>query len=292
MGSVTDTMHNLWLKFSRQPMVMKIIAVNIAVFVLLRVAVIIALFAGNHLAEHYILQWVELPGELPVLFTRPWTLITYMFAQYDVMHILFNMLWLYWFGIVFSDITPSRRLLMLYIFGGLLGALFFIIACYTLPSFGYASHWLIGASAGVIAIVTAAAVLMPDLQFNLLFLGPVSLKWIAIVTIGIDLLGGFTGSNVGGNIAHIGGAVAGLIYAIPRRHGRNIFTPLENLLPRLKSAFSRPKRNDRRESATDVERDRRRLDAILEKIKTSGYSALTADERRQLFEISNREKKR
>ncbi len=274
-------------------MLMKIIIVNALVFVILRLGAIIAMAGGGNATTF--LQWVEMPASLPELAVRPWTVLTYMFAQYDVMHILFNMLWLYWFGVLFQDICGGRTLLRLYLLGGLAGALFFIIASNLLMDYEMRHSWLIGSSAGVIAIVAATAIIMPDFRFNLLFLGPVALKWIAIVTIGLDLAG-VNGMNIGGHIAHFGGAVAGAAYALGRRKGKDITRPFErmmNFFGRLGSAG--PRRSSagpRRESNAEIERDRARLDQILEKIKHSGYSSLTAEERRLLFEISNREKTR
>lgn len=275
-------------------MLMKIIAVNAVVFVALRLLVIIVMFAGHDSAATAVLHFIEMPSDLSALLTRPWTVVTYMFAQYDVMHLLFNMLWLYWFGVLFEDITSGSRLLGLYLLGGLCGALLFIVAWNVMPVFGHSTGWLIGSSASVIAIVAATAVIMPEFRFNLLFLGAVPLKWIAIVTIGLDLLG-ITGSNAGGHIAHLGGAVAGVAYALCRRRGIDLTKPFVaaiDAVGRLVERMKRPPVARPRETAADIERDRARMDEILEKIKHSGYSALTVEERRLLFEISARERKR
>lgn len=289
-----EAIKRLLTRFMSLTMLMKIIIINAVVFVGLYLAVIIAVASGG--SEFTVLQWVEMPASLTQLAVRPWTVLSYMFAQYEVMHILFNMLWLYWFGVLFQDICGGRTLLRLYLLGGFAGAIFFLIAG-NLPIGNDLNHsWLIGSSAGVIAIVAATAIIMPEFRFNLLFLGPVALKWIAIVTIGLDLIGGVTGSNVGGHIAHLGGAVAGAAFALARRKGTDITRPIESVM----SFFSRlgsvkPTRKSsgpRTESKADIERDRARLDEILEKIKHSGYSALTLEERRLLFEISNREKNR
>ena len=287
-----EAIKRLISRFAALTMLMKIIIVNIIVFVGLHIAVIICVWAGG--SEFSALQWVEMPSYLPDLAVRPWTVLTYMFAQYDVMHILFNMLWLYWFGVLFQDICGGRALLRLYLLGGIAGALFFLLAVnLIMPSMSHS--WLIGSSAGVIAIVAATAIKMPDFRFNLLFLGPVALKWIAIVTIVLDLIG-VKGANVGGHIAHLGGAVVGAAYALLQRKGTDITRPIEivlNFFSRIGTARPRVKtKGPHRESKAEIERDRARLDEILEKIKHSGYSALTQEERRMLFEISNREKNR
>ena len=135
-----------------------------------------------------------------------------MFAQYDLLHIVFNMLWLYWFGTMFRMVCTSRQLFVLYIYGGLAGAVLFLAGYNTLPLF-HGNHYgsLIGSSAAVIAIVTAVAILMPHFKMHMLFIGAVSVKWIALATIVLVLIG-VTGSNAGGEIAHLGGILTGLLF--------------------------------------------------------------------------------
>lgn len=300
---------NEWKRtFSASSMLMKIIVVNIAVFVLLRLVASVMVLSGNDDSVNDMLNLVQMPSDGMLLLTRPWTLITYMFSQYEVLHLLFNMLWLYWFGIVFMFVSTPRQLLALYIYGGIGGALLFIGAYNLLPVFSGHAGYLIGSSAGVIAIVTATAILMPDYRFNLLFLGPVSLKWVAIVTIGLDLIG-VTGSNAGGHIAHLGGAVVGAWYGLAMKRGSDITAPLNSLLdgivnlfkgikmPRRKPKTTGPSRPANRPSATGGQpssrprttpQDQAVLDAILDKIKKSGYTSLTPEERRRLFDVSNR----
>lgn len=306
--TMAGTINEWKRKFSASSMLMKIIVVNIAVFVLLRLVASVMVLSGNDDSVNDMLNLVQMPSDGMLLLTRPWTLITYMFSQYEVLHLLFNMLWLYWFGIVFIFVSTPRQLLALYIYGGIGGALLFIGAYNLLPVFSGHAGYLIGSSAGVIAIVTATAILMPDYRFNLLFLGPVSLKWVAIVTIGLDLIG-VTGSNAGGHIAHLGGAVVGAWYGLAMKRGSDITAPLNSLLdgianlfkgikmPRRKPKTTGPSRPANRPSATGGQpssrprttpQDQAVLDAILDKIKKSGYTSLTPEERRRLFDVSNR----
>lgn len=306
--TMAGTINEWKRKFSASSMLMKIIVVNIAVFVLLRLVASVMVLSGNDGSVNDMLNLVQMPSDGMLLLTRPWTLITYMFSQYEVLHLLFNMLWLYWFGIVFMFVSTPRQLLALYIYGGIGGALLFIGAYNLLPLFSGHVGFLIGSSAGVIAIVTATAILMPDYRFNLLFLGPVSLKWVAIVTIGLDLIG-VTGSNAGGHIAHLGGALVGAWYGLALKRGTDITAPLNRLLdgivnlfkgikmPRRQPKTTRPPRPSGRPSTTGGQpssrprttpEDQAVLDAILDKIKKSGYTSLTPEERRRLFDVSNR----
>ena len=243
-----------------------IVLVNIAVFVALRVTAIIAGFCGYGPGfANRMLRMVEMPGDVSMLIHRPWTVLTYMFSQYESSHIIFNMLWLYWFGEVFARIcADGRRMLQLYVCGGLGGAVFYISACATLPHSLGLNGWLIGSSASVIAVVVATAVLAPDYRMNIWSFGTVPLKYVAMVTIGIDLLS-LTAANAGGHFAHLGGAVVGVIFALLKKH----------------RDMSRCQK-----LPTSVPEVRAELDAILDKIRRSGYTSLTGEERKRLYDLS------
>ena len=288
--------------FSRSTMLMKLVWINIAVFVLLRITAIVCMFAGTPGFLEEVMRQVQLPSHLSTLATRPWTVITYMFSQYDVLHILFNLLWFYWFGTLFRMVSTPRQMLALYIYGGLGGAVMFLLAYNLIPTFAYTHGWLIGSSASVIAIVTATAILMPDFRMHLLFIGSVSLKWIAIATIGLVLIG-VTGSNAGGEFAHIGGVIVGAWYGLMMKRGQDITRPLNRLFDmfvngwhsitsirlRNKTPESSYKYQSSSASSPSIDDDdRAQLDEILDKIKKSGYAALTPEERKRLFDVSRR----
>ncbi|MDE5650569.1 MAG: rhomboid family intramembrane serine protease, partial [Duncaniella sp.] len=237
-----------------------------------------------------VMRWVELPSSLPALAMRPWTVVTYMFSQYDVLHILFNLLWFYWFGTLFRMVATPRQMLALYIYGGFGGALLFLAAYNLLPLFAYSTGWLIGSSASVIAIVTATAILMPDFRMNLLLIGPVSLKWIAIATIVLVLIG-VTGNNAGGEIAHIGGVLVGVWFGVRMKRGHDITAPLNRFFDLCVNACRGLRRKSVPKASPRIEKDDREvLDEILDKIKRSGYAALTPEERKKLFDVSRRVK--
>lgn len=247
------------------------------------------MFTGHTLLIDTVLHWVELPSSPALLITRPWTIISYMFAQYDLIHILFNMLWLYWFGTMFRMCCTARQMMALYIIGGIAGGLLFIVAYNCLPVFIHSTGWLIGSSASVIAIVTATAILMPDFRMHLFLIGAVSLKWIAIATIVLVLVG-ISGTNAGGEISHVGGILAGALFATRLRKGHDITAGPNRVIDNIVNAFKgirRPAPAPRRTSTPRMsDADRRELDIILDKIKKSGYSALTPAERKRLFDLS------
>lgn len=297
---MATTFRNLIEQYRLLPMLTKIIIINVALFVILRFAVILLLFSGSDNPES-IVRWVELPSNLSALAARPWTLLTYMFAQYDVLHILFNMLWLYWFGVIFMSISTGRKLLALYIYGGFVGAAFYVLAYNTFPFFSGVNGMLIGASGAVLAVVAATAVMLPDFKMHLLFIGPVSLKWVAIATIALDFIG-VTGANAGGHLAHLGGAFMGVAYAMELRRGHDITAPFNRIIDAIFNFFSRlrypvkphfskfrsGRRQERNTRVSCSAEDQASLDAILDKIKKSGYTSLTPAERKRLFEVSSR----
>jgi Uncharacterized membrane protein (homolog of Drosophila rhomboid) len=286
-------------------MLLRIIFINIGVFLLLHIVAIGALMMN--LPGDKVLQWVEMPSDLWMLLKRPWTLVTYMFVHYGLLHILFNMLWLYWLGRIFMEFFSAKHLTGLYLLGGWGGALLYLLCANLLPYF--TSHnqvfFLTGASASVVAIVVATAVYAPDYKIGLLFLGEVSIKWIAIVTVLISLMS-MEGGNVGGNIAHIGGAVVGALFALRIKQGRDITRPLNAAidsivglfngrswhLPKFKRpSYGKPSAQAERPSRAHRPADEvseEELDVILGKIKASGYDALTDEEKDKLFKASRR----
>lgn len=300
MARIIDTLR---YHYTTGSMLIKLIFINVGVFLLLRIGAVICALSG--ISDAWFLHWVELPSDPMLLARMPWTVITYMFAQYDALHILFNMLWFYWFGQIFMLTDTSRRMVALYIYGGIAGAALFMAAYNLLPAFSGVTGWLIGSSASVIAIVTATAIAHPDYKVGLLFLGDVSLKWIAIATIGIDLLS-IGGSNAGGHVAHLGGAAMGALYGCMLNNGRDITKPFNKLMDSIANALKaitapRQHSNDSRHGGPTAQRKasygskttsssnanaETTLDEILDKIKKSGYTSLTADEKRRLFEAS------
>ncbi len=285
-------------------MLLRIIFINIGIFLLLHI-VAIGAFLMNTTGDE-VLHWVELPSDLWLLLKRPWTLVTYMFVHYGLLHILFNMLWLYWLGRIFMEFFSAKHLTGLYLLGGWGGALLYLLATNLLPYFTSQPivFYMMGASASVVAIVVATAVYVPDYKIGLLFLGEVSIKWIAIVTVLISLLS-MEGNNVGGNIAHIGGAIVGAWFALRIKRGRDITRPLNAAIDGIVGLFNgrswhlpkfkkpsrattqrqEPSQSSRPNRPTDTVSEEE-LDVILGKIKKAGYDALTDEERDKLFKVS------
>lgn len=287
--TVEALLNSLREKWHSGSAVKRLIWINVAVFLLLRLTAIVFLIFGIDTDEHSLVSLVGMPGQVGMLIRRPWTVLTYMLSQYDVMHLVFNMIWLYWFGETFLMVSTQRQTVALYICGGIAGAMLYILAYNASSILASQSGVLIGSSASVIAIVAATAVILPDHRFNLLFLGEVSLKWIALVTIGIDLIG-MGGGNAGGHIAHLGGAVIGVVYGLYNRKGIDITAPFCRCFDRVAGWFhlkvkAKKVPDTRPQVSAD---DRELLDLLLDKIKRSGYSSLSRKERALLFDLSRR----
>ena len=297
MGNFID---DLKRTFKQGNIVVRLIFINVAAYVLLMLSgVVLGLFGiriGSLVGDLY------LPADLLQLLRRPWTLITYMFLHSGAWHLLGNMLWLYWFGRLFLYFFSSKHLRGLYVVGGLMGGLLYIIAYNVFPVFRdqLYSSTLVGASASVLAIAIATAIREPEYQINLMFVGPVRLKYFALFIVLFDFL--YVGSNnAGGHIAHLGGALAGWWFARGITQGYDITRWANACIDALGNLFRKRERKPRKPKmkvhvnnarTADYDYNARKksksdeIDRILEKLKKSGYSSLTDEEKRKLFEAS------
>lgn len=288
--------------FQQGNIVVRLVYINVAAFVLCTLlSVVLGLF-GISAAEF--LRSLYLPADLLQLLRRPWTLITYMFLHAGVWHLLGNMLWLYWFGRLFLYFFSAKHLRGLYVVGGLLGALLYIVAYNVFPIFSdqLYSATLVGASASVLAIAIATAIREPEYKINLMLIGPVKLKYFALFIVLFDAL--YVGSNnAGGHIAHLGGALAGWWFAKGISQGRDITHWVNVCIDAIEKLFSkrepRPRKPKMKVHSTnsrmaDYEYNAQKkaqsdeVDKILDKLKKSGYSSLSDEEKRRLFEASKR----
>ncbi|MBU8892036.1 MAG: rhomboid family intramembrane serine protease [Bacteroidales bacterium] len=276
----------------------KLIYINLAVFLAVKlIGTFITLLQLN--TGFSFVTWLAVPADLNNLIYKPWTIFTYMFLHQDFLHILFNMLWLYWFGQIFLSYFDSKKLLSVYIVGGLAGAAIYILSFNIFPLFDQIlpMSYALGASASVIAIVIAISVYAPNHRISLLFFGPVPLKYIAIVSIVLDVLS-IASSNAGGHIAHLGGALFGYLYISQLRKGKNITKGFDRFMDKIFSLF-KPKEKFKvtyKRPMNDMEKDieynkaqtarQEDIDKILDKIAKSGYDSLTKKEKEILFKNS------
>jgi len=290
----------LWARFKRGSSYEKLLFINIAVYVLVSIfRVVLFLMQAGNAGLYYPVNYLSLPADLTLLSHMPWTVFTYMFLHEDFLHILFNMLWFFWFGKIFVDYIGARKLTAVYIIGGLFGALFYVGAFNLFPVFEKVIHgsMALGASASVIAVVVAISFYIPDHKVNLMFIGSVKLKYIALFTIIIDFLS-IAGENSGGHIAHLGGALFGFIFAMQYKNGKDAFVWFEKLFvgigklfkpkPRMKATYQKAREMNDMDYNYDKAKQQREMDAILDKIAKSGYESLSKKEKEILFNSSNR----
>lgn len=279
----------------------QLIIINISMFVLLGIVMVIFNLSGFEELFNTIHKQFAIPAPFSEFITRPWTIITYMFTHdlSGILHILFNMLVLYWFGRLFVEYLGSDKLIALYILGGLAGAVLYLLAYNTVPFFINRTplFGMVGASACINAIVVATATLLPNYTFFLLFFGPVRIKYIAGITVFLSFLG-TVGSNAGGNVAHLGGALIGFVYMKQLQAGVNwggwitltiewfkdFFKPKNRVKVTYRNeTTSAPKRPNTKSGVSQDE-----LDAILDKISADGYESLTKEEKEKLFNASKK----
>lgn len=291
---------DLKTRFNQGSISLQFIYINVGVFVVTTlVSVFLMLF--NQDATSW-LQYLELPAWIPLFLSQPWTLVTYMFLHAGVLHLLFNMLWLYWFGQMFLSLYSARHFRGLYILGGLCGGLLYMLAYNVFPYFSnylYGS-FLLGASASVLAIVVATAVRSPEYRVNFMFIGSVRLKYVALFVVLTDLLF-VTSGNGGGHIAHLGGALAGWWFAASLQKGTDVTQWINKVCDwfsegiKFKRPTGKPKMKvEKGGRAADYEYNARKkqqdeeIDRILDKLKKSGYTSLTTEEKKRLFDVSKR----
>ncbi len=278
--------------FKKGNVLTRFIYLNISVFLI---------FALIHLIEYLLLgntdsiwsNYFSVPSNLSVLASQPWSPLTYMFLHTNFLHILFNMLWLYWFGKIFLERLSSSNFVSVYILGGLVGALFYILAFNSFSVFQpmALNSYALGASASVMAIVFAITFLIPEYKVYLVFLGEVKLKYIALFSIVLDLISIPVG-NAGGHIAHLGGALFGFVFIYYYKKGILITKWMETAWEKLiDSTQSKPKMKVtyRKTGHTDIDyntrkvSDQAKVDAILDRISRSGYASLSKEEKEFLF---------
>lgn len=313
-------------EFSYGNMVSRLVIINVMVFLVINLVWVILQIANGYVTPplyHDILSFFAIPSDWLQLLIHPWSVITSMFLHEGFFHLLFNMLMLYWFGRILGDFLGDHRLLPLYLLAGLSGNIIYFISA-NLAGYTTGDGIAFGASGAVMGVVIATAVLSPDFEMRLLLFGNVKIKYIAAVLLAIDIIGIGGMNNTGGHYAHLGGALFGWFFIYKLQQGDDWSAPVNKLLGKIQSFFLRlaqprsgaqrkgprvayrnpntstttrtANRRDntgaaRRRQDTDVATGlshEERVDAILEKIKQSGYDNLTEDEKKFLFNASKK----
>ena len=275
----------------------RLIYINIVVFILLSIVAGIGFLLNNQEISGKALELFSVPASFNALLLRPWTLITYMFTHKDIWHILFNMLWLYWFGRIFLEYLDERKLVAVYLLGGISGALVYILSFNIFPAFTgvVADSVAIGASASVMAIVIAIAAYVPDYTIQLFLFGRIKIKYMALAIFILTSIMDFS-VNSGGKLAHIGGAFFGYFYIINLRHGHDIGKGFNRIIDFFATIF-KPRKKLKvtyKKVATEYDYNKirvehqKRINNILDKISKGGYESLTKEEKEALFKESQK----
>ena len=279
--------------FSQKTVLNYLLIANIGVWLLvLLVGLVGMLFKVE--GGNVLVNWLSLPASLDVLAKRPWSMITYMVLHQRFWQLFINMWMLYFGGMIFVRLLSEKQLLLTYILGGLVGAIFFLLSYNLFPALMDVREntIIIGASASVLAILVAAAAYNPDYELGLMLFGRMKFKWLAVIFIVIDVLS-INPENPGLQIAHLGGVAYGFVYGLllrkapvvgnqsrsKKREQKYEYTSYEEVreepCPRSDEEYNQQK--------AQKERD---IDAILDKVAKNGYTSLTDEEKAFLFKNS------
>ncbi len=286
--------------------VIMMMAVLVVVFCIFKFIYVAYFLSSLSLEAFYanIFNWFILPAEVDRLAARPWTTLTYMFMHDGVFHLLGNVLWLWAFGYILQDLAGNRKVVPLFLFGGVAGAFLFVLSNNIFPGLSSQIHGrtLEGASAGVMAIAIATTTLAPDYRIFPMLNGGIPLWVLTIIFVIIDFAG-IAGSNGGGHIAHIGGGAIGFVFVLQLKKGRDwsiwvnaFFSWLANLFNPDKKEWKKTAKDElyyEAGSTTPFKKKpnvtQKRIDEILDKINQQGYRFLTDEEKEILKRASEDE---
>jgi membrane associated rhomboid family serine protease len=294
-----------WLGDNNNPLLM-LIVINVIMFIILNFINIVYVLtnSADGLFETQVMDWFRLPAALDKFITRPWVLFIHMFSQDSVWLLIGNLLFLWFFGYIYQDLTGNRHVVPVYLYGALAGAFLFILSANVLPRFSavVGSFQFTGAGSAVMAIALAATVTAPDYRVFPMILGGIPLWVIALIYVIIDFAGLAT-QSFPHHLSHLGGALIGFLYVKQVQKGNdpgawihnlyrwfmNLFDPTKRKLkPVLKQqVFYNTKGKEPFVKKTNV--NQKRVDAILDKISAKGYEALSKEERDILKKASEGE---
>ncbi|MFV0537801.1 MAG: rhomboid family intramembrane serine protease [Dysgonomonas sp.] len=284
-------------RFKQKDILVQLIIINVVVFFIFVIAAMIGkLFK---LPSIDLIPYIGTTSDVHLLIKRPWTVFTYMIAHKDFLHILLNMLMLFWFGQLFLRYFSPKNLGSIYLLGGLAGAALYALTFNTIPYYIDMNHPpMIGASASVMAIIFAAAFYKPDAEVSLFMLLRIKVVYIAIFMFIIDFISLDSNTNSGGHVAHIGGAIVGYIFARQYLKGKDITRWINKIIDWIvnltKASDKKKMKVKYKKREADYEYNQRKNDAteeidrILDKIKSSGYSSLNTEEKKRLFDASKK----
>jgi membrane associated rhomboid family serine protease len=275
--------NNLLYKYKNGTIVERLIYLNVFAYLLMYLVNSLSFLFGYQ-GSNFIYEWFAMPANFDLFITRPWTILTYGFIHGGFIHILFNLIWLYYIGNLFIDYFTQKQLLTFYLYGTVFGGLVYILSYNYFPALQNSSATLVGASSAVSAIFIGLAAYIPNYEINLRFIGFIKLWILAAIFIGIDIIQ-LPIENTGGHLAHIGGALFGYLYMKKfKQVDFSIPNPIANLFKKksnLKTVYKSKARKNGTKAAGPSNQEQ--IDAVLDKISKSGYESLNKAEKDLLF---------
>lgn len=283
--------------FQKGNNLIRLIYLNIGVFLIISIFSIVGYLLNNQQISEKVLNFLAVPASLNTLLVKPWTIITYMFTHKNIWHILLNMLWLYWFGRIFLEYLDQRKLVAVYLLGGVSGAVLYVLSFNIFPVFtdDVSISVAIGASASVMAVVIAIAAYVPNYAIQFFLLGRVRIIYVALAIFILTSIPNFP-SNSGGKLAHIGGALFGFLFTLNIKKGRDIGKWINSIIDFFATLF-KPRRKMKvtyKKPASDYDYNKTKtehqvkINQILDKISKGGYDSLTKEEKDTLFKESQK----
>ena len=289
---------NLQYQFNKLSIAEKLITINVLVFIVGRLVPFLLQLSSNS-----IVQWFELPKDFFDFLMQPWSIVTYSFFHGGLGHLFWNMLLIYFVGRIFLNLFDPKRFLNVYFLGVMLGGLFFILGYNVFPAFFNVNAYLIGASAGASAILIFICTYIPNQEVRLIFFN-VKLWYIGAFVVLMDLIQLPASGNAGGHLAHLGGALLGYWYARQLTNGTDIGVGFSRFLDGISNFFKRSEKKgplktvyknqksgskESSKESYDKQSRQKKIDAILDKISTSGYESLSKAEKDFLFQAGKGE---
>ena len=274
-------------QFKTATIVEQFIYINIFVFVL---SYLVNSFSFlMNMGDNFVFNWFSLPANFEDFISKPWTLFSYGFLHGGFIHILFNLIVLFYFGNLFLDFFSKNDFLIYFFSGIVAGGLIFMLSYNYFPALKNDPSYLVGASAGITAIVVGIATKVPNYALHFRFIGGIKLWYIAVAFVMLDVVQ-IPVSNTGGHLAHIGGAIIGFI--LTNQFDRttkktSLFSTIFNSRKQkpLKTVYKKPKSAS---NNTTTSTQQHKIDAILDKISKSGYETLTKEEKDFLFSVGKK----
>jgi membrane associated rhomboid family serine protease len=287
-------MNDIKAYWARSGVGIRLIIINVVVFAVVYVPLSVLHLMKQDATGNLIIEQLVLPSNLLLLLYKPWTIITHLFIHFGILHILFNMLTLYFGYQLFTTYLDDRKYLNVYFISGFSGAIVFLISANLLPIFDGVSTSAAGASAATLGAMIAICAFRPEGYVYLFGAVKIQLRWLAIIFVLLDLINLRTG-NEGGHLAHLGGALFGLIWAIRLKAGQDIaaflnpvwmlFAGNRNTKRKSNMRVTHRQKLERNQDLSPSEKQKQ-IDIILDKISRSGYDSLSKEEKAILFELS------